>query len=141
MVNLKGCGEGRGPCSPVVGLVTFFNCRKLLKIYKKMEGCNESFCVLNPPHPQPQPPEQPVLLQVSNTHCFPLYFEGRSRHHIVFIGLCFSVYLSKTDSLKKQKQQTTMRLLSRSRYAVLPVQRAGFNPGARSHTPLLRVCM
>lgn len=103
MVNLKGCGEGRGSCSPVVGLVTFFNCRKLLKIYKKMEGCNESFCVLNPPHPQPQPPEQPVLLQVSNTHCFPLYFEGRSRHHIVFIGLCFSVYLSKTDSLKKTK--------------------------------------
>ena len=34
-----------------------------------------------------------------------------------------------------------MRLLSRCRYAALPVQRARFNPGARSHTPPLRVCM
>lgn len=73
MVSLKGCGEGRGSCSPVVGLVTFFNCRKLLKIDKKTEGCNESFCVLTL-RLQPQPPEQPVLFEVCRYSLFPFIF-------------------------------------------------------------------
>lgn len=74
-----------------------------------MEGCNESFCVLNAPTPNPshqnsQSCFRSPILTVS------LYILKHVLDTIFYSLVCVSVYLSKIDSLKKQKQQTTMRL-------------------------------